>query len=148
MLGDKGADGVLALVAPISSTLAAAAGALAEVASHHEVRPALVKVALLIAPVLAGRRVVTTQLCVARWGKMSTAISSCSMHLHTTRHHIVQMGPGGLCCLQIGSWCPILVPQGLSTCRFCCRDFYAAVAAWLAEMLRTAAVQMVHGTAQ
>lgn len=45
-------------------TLAAATGALAEVASDHEVRPALVKVALFVAPVLAWRRVVTAQLCM------------------------------------------------------------------------------------
>lgn len=45
-------------------TLAAAAGAFAEVAGHHEVRPTLVKVTLLIAPILARRRVVAAELCM------------------------------------------------------------------------------------
>ena len=56
-------------ITQVQCTLAAAAGALAEVSSHHEVRPALVKVALLVAPVLAGRRVVAAQLCMAEWGE-------------------------------------------------------------------------------
>jgi hypothetical protein len=55
---------LLAAIAPVLGTLAAAAGAFAEVASHHEVYKALVEVALLIAPVLAGRRVVAAQLCM------------------------------------------------------------------------------------
>jgi hypothetical protein len=148
LCSDKGADSVLASVAPVPSTLAAAAGALAEVAGHHEVRPALVEVALLIAPVLAGRWVITTQFCVARWGRNQQSNIQLQHALAHNAQHFVQMGPRGLCCLQIGSWCPVIVSQGLSTCDFCCRPFYAAVAAWLAEMLRTAAVQMVHGTAQ
>ncbi len=45
--------------------MAAAAGALAEVASHHEVGPAFVKVTLFIAAVRPRRWVVAAQICAA-----------------------------------------------------------------------------------
>jgi hypothetical protein len=50
-------------------TLAAAAGALAEVASQHEVRPALVEVTLLVAPVLSRWWVVAAEFCRMRCSK-------------------------------------------------------------------------------
>jgi hypothetical protein len=62
------------LPALLLCTLAAAAGTLAEVASQHELRPALVKVTLLIAPILPWRWVVTAELCIAWHDKIGVLV--------------------------------------------------------------------------